>query len=68
MASTLLNDPHDRKGPYARKNEEYLKSFLQILTRLEKMSSIHRPSPPAVDDARGLFHIRIKPVEECYLA
>lgn len=55
VASTLLNDPLDRKGPYARQNEEYLKSFLQILTRLEKTSSINRPSPSAVvDDTRGL--------------
>jgi hypothetical protein len=36
VASTLLNDAPDRKGPLAKKNEEYLARFLGILTRLEK--------------------------------
>lgn len=36
VASTLLGDPVDRKGRYELQNEEYLKVFLEILTRLEK--------------------------------
>ncbi|KAB5513189.1 hypothetical protein GE09DRAFT_905428, partial [Coniochaeta sp. 2T2.1] len=36
VASTLLNDAPERKGPLAKKNEEYLARFLGILTRLEK--------------------------------
>lgn len=36
VASTLLNDAPNRKGPVAQKNEEYLARFLGILTRLEK--------------------------------
>ena len=36
VASTLLNDAPDRKGPVAKQNEQYLARFLGILTRLEK--------------------------------
>lgn len=36
VASTLLGDPVDRKGRYELQNEEYLRVFLEILTRLEK--------------------------------
>lgn len=36
VASTLLNDAPERKGPVAVKAEEYLGKFLDILMRLEK--------------------------------
>lgn len=36
VAGTLLGDPVDRKGRYELQNEEYLRVFLEILTRLEK--------------------------------
>lgn len=36
VAATLLADRPDRKGEYELRNEEYLKAFLDILTRLEK--------------------------------
>lgn len=36
VAATLLADRPDRKGPHELRNEEYLKAFLDILTKLEK--------------------------------
>lgn len=36
VAATLLADRPDRKGEHELRNEEYLKAFLDILTRLEK--------------------------------
>lgn len=39
VAATLLADRPDRKGPYELRNEEYLKAFLEILTKLEKTGS-----------------------------
>ncbi|KAI0024048.1 hypothetical protein F4780DRAFT_727267 [Xylariomycetidae sp. FL0641] len=36
VASTLLNDAPERKGPVAIKAEQYLYRFLEILTQLEK--------------------------------
>ncbi|KAJ2904639.1 hypothetical protein MKZ38_007475 [Zalerion maritima] len=36
VASTLLNDRPERKGPVAQKAEEYLGQFLDILMKLEK--------------------------------
>lgn len=36
VAATLLADRPDRKGPHELRNEEYLKAFLEILTKLEK--------------------------------
>jgi len=38
IASTLLDTPHNRKGPLAVKAEEYLGRFLDILMRLERIS------------------------------
>jgi hypothetical protein len=37
IASTLLDTPHNRKGPLAVKAEEYLGRFLDILMRLERI-------------------------------
>lgn len=36
VASTLLNDPPERKGPLAVKADDYLAGFVGILMRLEK--------------------------------
>ena len=36
VASTLMNDAPERKGPVAVKAEEYLARFIEILIRLEK--------------------------------
>ncbi|POS71739.1 hypothetical protein DHEL01_v209862 [Diaporthe helianthi] len=45
VASTLLGDPDDRKRSYELQNEEYLRVFLEILTRLEKTGTGAAPSP-----------------------
>lgn len=37
VASTLLNDPPERKGPVAIKADDYLAGFVNILMRLENM-------------------------------
>ncbi|KAI0129006.1 hypothetical protein BJ170DRAFT_701680 [Xylariales sp. AK1849] len=39
VASTLLNDAPERKGPVAIKAEEYLGKFLDVLVKLEKTSA-----------------------------
>lgn len=44
VACTLLSDRPDRKGQYELRNEEYLKAFLNILTRLEKTGTGIMPS------------------------
>lgn len=36
IAGMLLSDRADRKGQYELRNEEYLRAFIEILTRLEK--------------------------------
>lgn len=45
VAGTLLGDPVDRKGRYELQNEEYLRVFLEILTRLEKTGTGTMPRP-----------------------
>ncbi|KAK8100806.1 hypothetical protein PG999_011180 [Apiospora kogelbergensis] len=40
VASTLLNDAPERKGPMAMKAEEYLSKFLDIMMKLEKTGSV----------------------------
>ncbi|ROV93503.1 hypothetical protein VSDG_06807 [Cytospora chrysosperma] len=45
VAGTLLGDPVDRKGRYELQNEEYLRVFLEILTRLEKTGTGATPTP-----------------------
>lgn len=48
VACTLLADRVDRKGAYQLRNEEYLKGFLDILTRLEKTGGAGGQTPPGV--------------------
>ncbi|KAL1873946.1 hypothetical protein Daus18300_003819 [Diaporthe australafricana] len=45
VAATLLGDAADRKRSFELQNEEYLRVFLEILTRLEKMGTGTTPSP-----------------------
>ncbi len=40
VASTLLNDAPERKGPFAVRAEEYLGRFVEILMRLEKTGAV----------------------------
>ncbi|KAK8034523.1 hypothetical protein PG993_009518 [Apiospora rasikravindrae] len=40
IASTLLNDAPERKGPMAMKAEEYLSKFLDIMMKLEKTGTV----------------------------
>lgn len=40
IASTLLDVPHNRKGQYALRAEEYFNNFLSVLMKLEGSSSI----------------------------
>ncbi|KAK7953847.1 Fungal transcriptional regulatory protein [Apiospora saccharicola] len=40
VASTLLNDAPERKGPMAMKAEEYLSKFLDIMMKLEKTGTV----------------------------
>lgn len=44
IAGMLLGDRVDRKGQYELRNEEYLRVFLEILTRLEKTGTGKTPS------------------------
>lgn len=43
VASTLLNDPEERKGPQAVKAEAQLQAFLAHLVRLDKTSAVGGP-------------------------
>lgn len=45
VASTLLNDPPERKGPLAMKADDYLSGFVNILMRLENMGPGTTPTP-----------------------
>lgn len=45
VACTLLSDRADRKGEHELRNEEYLRGFLEILTRLEKTGTGTAPAP-----------------------
>jgi hypothetical protein len=38
IASTLLETPENRKGPMAMRGQEYLKKFLDVLMKLERIS------------------------------
>lgn len=49
VACTLLSDRPDRKGQYELRNEEYLKAFLDILTKLEKTGTGAAPTPVGQD-------------------
>ncbi|EJT75342.1 hypothetical protein GGTG_05279 [Gaeumannomyces tritici R3-111a-1] len=48
VASTLLADAPERKGPVAVRSEEMLRHFVDILLRLEKTGGPGRGSGPAV--------------------
>lgn len=62
VASTLLNDAPDRKGPLAKKNEEYLARFLGILTRLEK--TVPANAGLGVGASLGDYHGAMTPQDE----
>lgn len=49
IAATLLNVPKERKGSVAQQAEGYLKAFLDILLKLERVSPAHS-NPNQVDD------------------
>lgn len=62
VASTLLNDAPDRKGPLAQKNEEYLARFLGILTRLEK--TVPANAGVGVGAGMGMYNGAMTPQDE----
>jgi hypothetical protein len=64
VASTLLNDAPDRKGPLAKKNEEYLARFLGILTRLEKTVPANAGLGVGVGAGLGDYHGAMTPQDE----
>jgi len=64
VASTLLNDAPDRKGPLAKKNEEYLARFLGILTRLEKTVPANAGLGVGVGPGLGEYHGDMTPQDE----
>lgn len=56
IASTLLDQPKNRKGPTALQHEEYLYKFLEILSKLERVSpGSSDPSQPQ-DEETELRH------------
>ncbi|KAK7745697.1 hypothetical protein SLS62_009663 [Diatrype stigma] len=54
VASTLLNDAPERKGPVAVQAEEYLAKFLDILMRLEKTGGASAASVASGSGASGV--------------
>ena len=50
VASTLINDTPERKGPVAVKAEEYLARFIEILVRLEKNGGTADAGPMTAQD------------------
>lgn len=52
VACTLLSDRAEHKGEHELRNEEYLRGFLEILTRLEK-SGTGSAAPAAVGQSVG---------------
>jgi hypothetical protein len=53
VASTLLNDRPERKGPFAVKSEEALSQLIDVLMKLEKSGP--GLAPPVADDGSGGF-------------
>lgn len=49
VASTLLNDAPERKGPFAIKSEEALSQLINILVKLEKTGATNGPGLEATD-------------------
>lgn len=59
VASTLLHDAPERKGPLALKADEYLGKFVDILMKLEKSSTVASNEPAtmtAQDEDEELRH------------
>ncbi|KAH8661692.1 hypothetical protein BGZ60DRAFT_380922 [Tricladium varicosporioides] len=54
IASTLIEGPQERKGPYAVQNENYLKSFLDVLMKLERVSPGIKSETGEVDEEEEL--------------
>ncbi|KAI4597781.1 hypothetical protein KJ359_004057 [Pestalotiopsis sp. 9143b] len=50
IASTLLNDAPERKGPVAKQAEEYLGKFLEILVKLERTGANTAPGTMTPQD------------------
>ncbi|KAK3314158.1 hypothetical protein B0H66DRAFT_567850 [Apodospora peruviana] len=69
VASTLVNDAPERKGPFAMKAEEPLSRFLDILIRLEKSgqgqgsSAVYGGGVPGLGQGNGQ-HMQDESVEE----
>lgn len=53
IAGMLLSDRADRKGHYELRNEEYLRVFLEILTRLEKTGTGNGATPGQMTGSGG---------------
>ena len=52
IASTLLNEPEQRKGQLATEAQDYLSAFLKILMRLERVSPANSdPDQPEDEEA-----------------
>jgi hypothetical protein len=54
IASTLIDTPQNRKGPFALKAEEYLGKFLDVLMRLERVSPAVKAESGEVDEEEEL--------------
>ena len=54
IASTLLDAPDRRKGPFALQAQEYLSAFLKTLMRLERVSPANSESSQPEDDEAEL--------------
>jgi len=54
IASTLIDTPQNRKGPFALKTEEYLGKFLDVLMRLERVSPAVKAEGGEVDEEEEL--------------
>lgn len=56
IASTLLNDAPERKGPVAKQAEEYLGKFLEILVKLERTGTNTSGTMTPQDEDEELQH------------
>ena len=56
VASTLLDVPKERKGSVAQQAEQYLKAFLDILLKLERVSPAHSDPENPEDEEAELRH------------
>lgn len=56
IASTLLNDAPERKGPVAKQAEEYLGKFLEILVKLERTGANTSGTMTPQDEDEELQH------------